>query len=670
MKPNRILIVDFMAVAHLVKYGMMKTRIPEEDKGSFIIYGFFLKLNFLLKKTRANQVVFALDSKTSKRKEIYSPYKEKRKQNKTEKQIELDRLAYPQFEKLTDYILPEIGYRNLFSAEGFEADDIIGKICKKYKNDEIIICSADQDFYQLLTKKVCMLNPRTNNYYTIADFKKEYKIKPKIWKRIKSTGGCFDKKTDILTDRGWVKFPNIKKTDKVYSMDPITRKASYEKITKRIKYIYKGEMYKIKGTLIDLLVTPNHKFFGSTTQAYPTKDSKNIVSFKEIQEIVKYKNYTIPITSSDYNGVRKDKFILPGIIIKWEVDCKKKGKYKTSRTFDSVEIDMDVWVAFLGIYLADGHVSKNRNGNLGTIGISANKKRKLDYFTPILNATPWNWWRGKTGWGTDNVQLASYLKQLGKAKEKFIPREFLNLHTEQLQILFNSLISGDGCVSTRHKTCFGNKCTSKRVSYYSSSKKLIDNVQEVAIKLGHSTRIIKRKGREWHIRGKSGMSSTNYNLKINKSNNTNLKEKIITKIPFNDFVYDVTTEPYHTILVRRNGSVVWSSNCKSDNVQGIPIPQNDPKKKQMHVGEKTALNYYTGKLKPTSKAFQAIESRAGKDVANRNKALVILPFKNTPEYTIRPDHLKLKKFTNICKEFGFVSILEDINSWKKTLKLR
>ncbi|MDP8268318.1 MAG: hypothetical protein P9L97_06265 [Candidatus Tenebribacter davisii] len=187
---QRILILDLLAVLHTIKFSLGKNRLSENEKHTFIIYGFLMKLNFLIKKTGANQIVFALDSHSSKRKELYPTYKEKRGQNRTEQQIILDNLAHPQFEKIIDYVLPTIGYRNLFGSEGFEADDSIGRICKKYPNEQIVICSTDHDMYMLLTNNVCMLNAKTNNYYTITDFEREFKIPSKMWKRVKAMGGC------------------------------------------------------------------------------------------------------------------------------------------------------------------------------------------------------------------------------------------------------------------------------------------------------------------------------------------------------------------------------------------------------------------------------------------------------------------------------------------------
>ncbi len=649
---KRILLLDVAAILHQIKFSLSKKKLSNDEKSTFIIYGFLLKLAFLRKKIKSNVIVYATDSNTSKRKEMYSEYKEKRKHDKTDAQIALDKIAYPQFDEIINYVIPTIGYRNIFGANGFEADDIIGKICKTYKESEIVICSTDQDFYQLLRQNTTMFNVKTSSWFTQKDFMTKYGLEPKMWKRVKSYGGCFDKKTEILTDRGWVQFPNIKKSDKVYSMNPISRNASYEKITKQIKYIYKGDMYKIKGKIVDFLVTPNHKFFGSITAS---KEPKPIIKFKEIQDIIKYKNFTIPLTSI-WTGIKKDKFTLPEIIIQWKTECKT-----SIRVFNSIDIDMNIWLSFLGIYLVDGHVSKNKQGNLCIVEIATNKQNKIDYFMSILNSTPWQWTKCKTGWRSDNVQLAGYLKQL--ETEKYIPREFLDLSTEQLQILFDSFIFGNGSVSIEKNIC-GKEIAQKTL--YSNSKKLINDIQEIAIKLGHSTIITSNE----NIKEKSGLGSITYQLKINKINNTNLLNTKITKEYFNDFVYDVTTEPFHTILVRRNNVVAWSSNCSSDNVKGVPIPQSDPLKKQRHVAEAGALSFIKGKMNPNTQAYKAIVSKKGKKIIKRNKKLVILPFKGTPDFPIRTDFPSIIGFKVICRKYGFDALLADLDYYKTALRLR
>lgn len=224
---HRILIIDVNAVLHSVKFSLAKHRLSHKEKPTFVIYGFLLKLQFLLQKTNANVVVYATDSNTSKRKEICSTYKEKRNKDKTDEQIALDEIAYPQFEQVIKDVVPTIGYRNVFGAEGFEADDIIGKICKTYHNDEIVICTTDQDMYQLLTNNVCMFDSRKNTWYTNTDFFKEYGIKPKMWKRVKAIGGCSS--------------DNVKGVE-VLPVDP-TKKITHVAEKGALNYI-KGEMGK------------------------------------------------------------------------------------------------------------------------------------------------------------------------------------------------------------------------------------------------------------------------------------------------------------------------------------------------------------------------------------------------------------------------------------------
>lgn len=190
MISRRITIIDSGSLLHAVKFSLGKTRLSNKDKPTFVIYGFLMRLRTLLEHTHHDICVFAFDSKTSVRQAQFSSYKSKRKSNKTDEQIELDKLAYPQFREIEKYVIPTIGWRNVFKAEGFEADDIIAKICKRYKQDYITIITNDKDLYQLLTPKVIILDPRRNEIVTDKDFIKKYGIEPKMWKRVKTYGGC------------------------------------------------------------------------------------------------------------------------------------------------------------------------------------------------------------------------------------------------------------------------------------------------------------------------------------------------------------------------------------------------------------------------------------------------------------------------------------------------
>ncbi len=192
MKKKRILLLDSSSVLHIVKHQNKKIR--KKDQSSYIMMGFLLKLQSMVKKTRSDVVAFARDSHpdNSIRKKIYPSYKEKRsdKETKTEEQLALDAIAYPQFKTVEEQILPALGYMNIFRTDKLEADDIIGSICKSYNNCEIVIVTTDQDMYQCLTDTTCILNPKTMQYFSKANFIKKYDICPDMWKRVKAIGGC------------------------------------------------------------------------------------------------------------------------------------------------------------------------------------------------------------------------------------------------------------------------------------------------------------------------------------------------------------------------------------------------------------------------------------------------------------------------------------------------
>ena len=84
--------------------------------------------------------------------------------------------------------------------------------------------------------------------------------------------------------------------------------------------------------------------------------------------------------------------------------------------------------------------------------------------------------------------------------------------------------------------------------------------------------------------------------------------------------------------------------CNSDNVAGIP-----------GVGEKTAIRFLRGELPEKHKTFQKIKE--GKEVIERNHALVVLPFRGTKTIQEQEDNFKITEFIDVCRELGIESLL-------------
>ena len=186
---RNIYLIDTGSVMHAAKHAMAKSALSNNDQHTFIIYGFLLKMCAILRNSHQDIVAYAFDSKSSVRQQFFNEYKAKR-QEKTDEQKQLDELAYPQFEEIENFVLPTIGYRNIFKAKGFEADDIMSKLARKYKQDYITIVSNDKDMYQCITKTTVVMNPSNNNIVDEKLLMGMFSVSPKQWKRVKVYGGC------------------------------------------------------------------------------------------------------------------------------------------------------------------------------------------------------------------------------------------------------------------------------------------------------------------------------------------------------------------------------------------------------------------------------------------------------------------------------------------------
>lgn len=193
---KRIAIIDTSSILHTVKHAIgKKHKLSHNEQYTFVIFGFLFRLRSIAMNSIADQLVFAYDSPVSfRRKLYYDEYKMKRhKTEKTDEQKHLDEISYPQFGIVKREIIPALGFNNIFQAKGFEADDIIARVCIDHENYEFCIVTSDEDMYQLLSNRISILKPKNYNWYNKANFEAEFKCSPTLWSDVKALAGC---KTD------------------------------------------------------------------------------------------------------------------------------------------------------------------------------------------------------------------------------------------------------------------------------------------------------------------------------------------------------------------------------------------------------------------------------------------------------------------------------------------
>lgn len=124
------------------------------------------------------------------RKKVYPRYKANRRVDKTEEEIDQLKEVHQQLTALRQDILPEMEFKNLHWSEGFEADDVIAKLCEQIKAPKVVV-SADQDMYQLLSHDTALWKPgKSDKCFTYDDFCKKYDTTPDKWAHVKAMAGC------------------------------------------------------------------------------------------------------------------------------------------------------------------------------------------------------------------------------------------------------------------------------------------------------------------------------------------------------------------------------------------------------------------------------------------------------------------------------------------------
>jgi hypothetical protein len=346
---------------------------------------------------------------------------------------------------------------------------------------------------------------------------------------------CVSEDTEILTNKGWKIFKDLDGSELIATLNPETKEIEYQKPIAYQKYWYEGEMIRIANSSIDVLVTPEHKFWITT----PKNKKLHPVEARNLPKM-----FSIPRTGK-WKGIELEYFILPEYKNKWH-SGREKGIDK-EKYYPPLIIKMEDWLRFLGIYLAEG------NCNRWVVNIAQTTKR--EEMKEIIKKLPFNFSEDKKGFRIFSVQLINYLKQFGYANEKFVPDFVKELSPRLINIFLDAFCLGDGSI---------RKNGARR--FYTTSPKLRDDIQELLLKVGSvgNYYLRQKRGTTLVVKGKKYIRKFDgYVICERKKYQNFLKEwndDCIKKEFYRGFVYDVTVLN-HIIYIRRNGKPLWTSNC-------------------------------------------------------------------------------------------------------------
>ena len=145
-----IILIDGFSVAFRAFYALPETLMTSEGIPTNLIHGFLSMINKVIKEYKSEQMIVTWDlpGKTF-RNEIYKDYKANRSPAPDNFKVQIPLLH----ELLNSFNIPQV------SEEGYEADDVLGSLAKKYneKGQEVLIVTGDRDIFQLISKNTKIL---------------------------------------------------------------------------------------------------------------------------------------------------------------------------------------------------------------------------------------------------------------------------------------------------------------------------------------------------------------------------------------------------------------------------------------------------------------------------------------------------------------------------------
>ena len=351
---------------------------------------------------------------------------------------------------------------------------------------------------------------------------------------------CFDCETEILTENGWKYFCDLTKNEKVATLNLKKNEFEWQKPIDYINQQYDGEMYHFKSRTVDMMVTPNHRML---VKRY----DKNILQNRKKDLIMTSKSHQRInldwqiIEAKDLENAKRQEWQFKrggqswtgDLIESVDIPIRSPKKYASNHIKHIGSVKIEDIAELIAWYTTEGYSNgKKISISQSEVVNSNNHKKIIDLFKRIGFKKIITSGRDNKDISVYSVELSEYLiRECGSGSyNKFLPKWLKNQPSNILKIVFDTMIEGDGWKIG--KSSFG---------YKSVSKRLLDDVSEIAHKLGY------------------GVSKNKDTITMSAIQNYPTINNKPEKINYSGNIYCVSV-PNTIILVRRNGKTCWSGN--------------------------------------------------------------------------------------------------------------
>lgn len=350
---------------------------------------------------------------------------------------------------------------------------------------------------------------------------------------------CHDDQTDVLTERGWMRFADLDGTERLLTMDPANHQARYTVPQKIVRKRHQGPMHEYAAKGLNFCVTPDHDmYFHGRSHNRDTAWRKQPMEYLATAAN-KYIKKSISRELPDVES-----FTIPAF------DSGRKR-------YPARSVRMDDWMEFLGWYLSEGSLHFGGRDYPGSTTITQHDPAVLARLAALA---------GRMGFRPKiygihlrihDRQLAEHLLTFGRGcLVKRMPRYVFDVSPRQKRILLDAYSEGDGY----HK--------GSGEIIYTSSPDMADDLQELILMTGVPSVVRRRalQGQTNQIEGHAATSTVDGWVVTRPAADTEAKfyPKNDRVIDYDGMVYCAQVPPDALLFTRRNGYTMWSGNC------GIP----------------------------------------------------------------------------------------------------
>lgn len=263
---------------------------------------------------------------------------------------------------------------------------------------------------------------------------------------------CFESGTvDVLTAKGWVPLEDVTTDDWVMAKRPFSSEADYEQPERTVHTFYEGELHRYEGRFLRYSVTPGHKFEYLKRQANKTVGEGITERWEPyVRPVSQMQRQPCKIpTTVAWQRDGDQQYTVPEYVsLRYGKPLRTKGPAGVADTRPPLALDMGDWAEFIGCYLAEGSLGKQRGKptkvSIGQVlGSNPEKHRHIGQLVERMGFYAS---RGKTSVDLSNVQVATHVAEIvpGHSAIKRVPAFAFTLSPEHIRRMLDGMRRGDG----------------------------------------------------------------------------------------------------------------------------------------------------------------------------------------------------------------------------------